>query len=204
MFPDSNKLNLSMDSKTASAPASLRSPLEPSPGRVGRGTLVLLPASILYMKSLPDFRKNGCLPPCSQVTNTTGRGCGNALEDWNSIQSSRRDLWNTDRAWTGRGGVRLRDRVFYPTLLTVIATYYILFAVMGSSTLALVLESLIAGALFALAVAGFKKNLWLIVVALAGHGVFDFIHHRIPVTRCGGPALASRSTFSQAVSSPFC
>jgi hypothetical protein len=70
-----------------------------------------------------------------------------------------------------------RDRVFYPTLLTVIATYYILFAVIGSSRPALALESLITGAFLALAVAGFKKNLWLIVAALAGHGVFDFFHH---------------------------
>jgi len=29
---------------------------------------------------------------------------------------------------------------------------------------------------FALAVAGFKRNLWLVVTALAGHGVFDFSH----------------------------
>ena len=72
-----------------------------------------------------------------------------------------------------------RDRVFYPTLLTVIATYYILFAVIGSSTPALVLESLIAGAFLALAVAGFKNSLWLIVAALVAHGVFDFIHHRL-------------------------
>ncbi len=70
-----------------------------------------------------------------------------------------------------------RDRVFYPTLVTVIATYYILFAVIGGSTLALALECLIASAFLALAVAGFKKNLWLIVAALAGHGVFDFFHH---------------------------
>jgi hypothetical protein len=70
-----------------------------------------------------------------------------------------------------------RDRVFYPTLVIVIATYYILFAVMGSSTPALALESLVASAFLALAVAGFKTNLWLIVVALAGHGVFDFFHH---------------------------
>jgi hypothetical protein len=69
-----------------------------------------------------------------------------------------------------------RDRVFYPTLLTVIATYYVLFAVIGSSTPALVFESLIAGVFLALAVAGFKKDLWLIVAALAGHGVFDFFH----------------------------
>lgn len=70
-----------------------------------------------------------------------------------------------------------RDRVFYPTLVPVIATYYILFAVMGSSTRALALESLVAAAFFVLAVAGFKKNLWLIVAALAGPGVFDFFHH---------------------------
>ena len=30
---------------------------------------------------------------------------------------------------------------------------------------------------FALAVAGFQKNLWLAAVGLAGHGVFDFVHH---------------------------
>jgi hypothetical protein len=67
-----------------------------------------------------------------------------------------------------------RDRVFYPTVLIVIATYYILFAVIGRSTPALILESVIACAFAALAVAGFKKNLWVIVTALAGHGVFDF------------------------------
>ena len=70
-----------------------------------------------------------------------------------------------------------RDRVFYPTLVPVIATYYILFAAIGSSTRALALESLMAIVFGALAVAGFKKNLWLIVAALAGHGVFDFVHH---------------------------
>jgi hypothetical protein len=70
-----------------------------------------------------------------------------------------------------------RDRVFYPTLLIVIATYYLLFAVMGSSTPALTIESLVAGGFCLLAAAGFKKNLWLVVAALAGHGVFDFFHH---------------------------
>ena len=70
-----------------------------------------------------------------------------------------------------------RDRVFYPMLATVIATYYILFAVIGSSKQALALESLTAVAFLALAVAGFKNNLWLIVATLAAHGVFDFFHH---------------------------
>jgi hypothetical protein len=70
-----------------------------------------------------------------------------------------------------------RDRVFYPTLLIVIATYYVLFAVMGNSTPALTIESPIEGAFLMLAVIGFKKNLWLVVAELAGHGVFDFFHH---------------------------
>lgn len=70
-----------------------------------------------------------------------------------------------------------RDRVFYPMLASVIATYYILFAVIGGSGPALALESLLAAAFLAVAVAGFKKSLWLIVAALAGHGVFDFFHH---------------------------
>src|SRR5882724_310367 len=70
-----------------------------------------------------------------------------------------------------------RDRVFYPTLLIVIATYYILFAAMGSSTPALTIESFVAGAFLVLAVAGFKKNLWLVVASFGGHGVFDFFHH---------------------------
>jgi len=40
-----------------------------------------------------------------------------------------------------------------------------------------VLESLVAGIFLAMTVAGFKKNLWVAVAALAGHGVFDFFHH---------------------------
>jgi hypothetical protein len=70
-----------------------------------------------------------------------------------------------------------RDRVFYPTLLWAVATYYLLFAVMAGSTPALIIESLVMGAFLVLAVAGFKRNLWVIVAGLAGHGVFDFYHH---------------------------
>ena len=72
-----------------------------------------------------------------------------------------------------------RQRVFYPTLVTVIASYYILSIAIGYSTPALVVESLIAAGFTALAVAAFKKNLWLAVAALAGHGVFDLLHHLI-------------------------
>ena len=70
-----------------------------------------------------------------------------------------------------------RDRVFYPTMVLVVATYYILFAVIGGSMPALGSESAAAVAFLVLAVVGFRKNLWVIVAALVGHGVFDFFHH---------------------------
>ena len=72
-----------------------------------------------------------------------------------------------------------RDRAFYPTATIVIAFLYVLFAVMGASTRALVLES-IAGVGFLLAAAvGFRSSLWVVVAALAAHGIFDFIHSAI-------------------------
>ena len=70
-----------------------------------------------------------------------------------------------------------RDRAFYSTMLIVVATYYILFAVMGGSTPSLVEECLVASVFVAVAVAGFTKNFWLVAAAIAGHGVFDFSHH---------------------------
>ena len=72
-----------------------------------------------------------------------------------------------------------RERLFYPMMLPPIATYYILFAAMGSSTPALTIESLVASIFLMAAVVGFKKNLWLTVAGLAGHGVFDFFHHLV-------------------------
>jgi hypothetical protein len=72
-----------------------------------------------------------------------------------------------------------RDRAFYPTVMIVIASYYLLFAAMGGSPKALGLES-VAGAVFlAAAVSGFRSSLWVVVPALAAHGVFDLAHGRI-------------------------
>lgn len=69
-----------------------------------------------------------------------------------------------------------RDRAFYPTVTIVVASYYTLFAVMAASTQTLVLESL-AGAVFLLAALyGFRSNLWVVVAALAAHGMFDLVH----------------------------
>jgi hypothetical protein len=80
-----------------------------------------------------------------------------------------------------------RDRAFYPTLLLVIASYYVLFAVMGGSGHALVVETLVTTGFLLVAVIGFKTSLWLVVAALAAHGVFDFVHARV-VANPGVPA----------------
>jgi hypothetical protein len=69
-----------------------------------------------------------------------------------------------------------RDRSFYPTVLVVVASYYILFAVMGGSTRALALELTAMSGFVALAVIGLKRGMWIVAVGLAAHGVFDFVH----------------------------
>jgi hypothetical protein len=72
-----------------------------------------------------------------------------------------------------------RDRALYPTVTIVVASYYVLFAAMGASTGTLVLE-VAAGAVFVVAAAiGFRSSLWIVVAALAGHGIFDFVHHEV-------------------------
>jgi hypothetical protein len=77
------------------------------------------------------------------------------------------------------GGGFDRDRAFYPTVMIVIASLYALFAVMGGSTQALLLDSLVGSVFIVVAVAGFRSSLWLVVIALAGHGILDFVHHRL-------------------------
>jgi hypothetical protein len=72
-----------------------------------------------------------------------------------------------------------RERAFYPTLLIVIASYYVLFAAMGASARVVILESVVAGGFLLVAVIGFKTSLWLVAAALVAHGGFDFVHHRL-------------------------
>lgn len=80
-----------------------------------------------------------------------------------------------------------RERGFYPVVLIVIASYNVLFAVMGGSTGALVAEAAILVLFVAAAVWGFKYSLWLVVAALAGHGALDFIHPHL-IANPGVPA----------------
>jgi hypothetical protein len=83
--------------------------------------------------------------------------------------------------------VRLdRDRAFYPTVLIVVASYYALFAVMAGSTKALLAELIVVCVFLAMAIVGLKRSLWLVVVALTAHGVFDLFHSRV-ITNPGVP-----------------
>jgi hypothetical protein len=70
-----------------------------------------------------------------------------------------------------------RERAFYPTVMIVIASYYVLFAAMGASRHTLIVEIVIASAFLMVAVLGYRRNFWILVAALIGHGIFDFVHH---------------------------
>ena len=80
-----------------------------------------------------------------------------------------------------------RDRVFYSTVTIVVASYYVLFAAMGGSEHALLLESIVMAGFVTAAVAGFKKSEWILVAALAGHGVFDALRGNV-IENPGVPA----------------
>lgn len=69
-----------------------------------------------------------------------------------------------------------RERSFYPTILMVIATYYVLFAVMGASTATVLKEVTVLSVFVLAAVAGALRQRWLVVIGLAAHGVFDLLH----------------------------
>jgi hypothetical protein len=70
----------------------------------------------------------------------------------------------------------------------VIGMLYALFAVMGGSTQALLIESLVGMVFIAAAVVGFRSSLWIVVAALAGHGLFDLVHGGF-VSNPGVPAF---------------
>jgi hypothetical protein len=72
-----------------------------------------------------------------------------------------------------------RHRAFYPTVMIVVASYYVLFAVMGGSTPSLLTECVVMVPFLVASVAGFKRSLWLVVAGLAGHGALDFVHAHV-------------------------
>jgi hypothetical protein len=72
-----------------------------------------------------------------------------------------------------------RDRAFYPTVLIVVASYYVLFAAMGGSGRTIVVEIVVASGFLLFAIVGYKISLWLVAIGLVGHGVFDIFHHLV-------------------------
>lgn len=71
-----------------------------------------------------------------------------------------------------------RDRAFYPAALIVVAAYYDLFAVMGGGA-ALGAEIGVSASFILAAVIGFRANLWIVVLALVGHGLLDLVHGQV-------------------------
>ena len=61
----------------------------------------------------------------------------------------------------------------------MIASYYVLFAAIGDSVETVLLESVAMIGFAITAVAGFKVSVWIVVGALAGHGVFDALHGEV-------------------------
>ena len=69
------------------------------------------------------------------------------------------------------------DRSFYPTLLIVIASYYLLFAVMAEQA---ILEESAGLAVFsAIALIGALKAPWLVGLGIVLHGAFDLLHPQL-------------------------
>ncbi len=71
-----------------------------------------------------------------------------------------------------------RDRAFYPVVLIVVGSYYILFSAMAGGG-AMVPELLFFALFAAIAVTGFRTRLWIVAAGLILHGLFDFTRHAI-------------------------
>ena len=80
-----------------------------------------------------------------------------------------------------------KDRSFYPTVLIVIAAYYVLFAIMDGRASTIAIEIAIALVFCAVAVVGYKRSPWLVAAGIFAHGVQDAFHmsvvpnHGVPV-----------------------
>ena len=70
-----------------------------------------------------------------------------------------------------------QDRSFYSTVLVIIASYYVLFAVLGGSGHALAWELAVAVAFSTVAVLGALFLPTLVGAGIMAHGLFDLVHH---------------------------
>jgi hypothetical protein len=72
-----------------------------------------------------------------------------------------------------------QDRSFYATVLVIIASYYVLFAVLGGSSRALAWELVIAAAFSTIAIFGALFLPILVGIGIIAHGLFDLVHDSI-------------------------
>jgi hypothetical protein len=79
-----------------------------------------------------------------------------------------------------------RDRAFYPTVLLIVAHYYLLFGIVSGSHDSLLGEFMVFVPFLVASFAGFKWTPWFVVVGLGGHGVLDLFHSHV-VTNPGVP-----------------
>ena len=70
-----------------------------------------------------------------------------------------------------------RERVFYPAVAIAVTSYYLAFSVADGRSEVWLSELVIAVVFITAAVLGFKRNPWIAVLALGGHGVMDVFHH---------------------------
>ena len=68
------------------------------------------------------------------------------------------------------------DRSFYSTVLVIIASYYVLFAVLSGSSHALVWELIIAVVFSTVAIIGALFLPTLVGTGIIAHGLFDLVH----------------------------
>ncbi|WP_298189373.1 hypothetical protein [Novosphingobium sp.] len=66
-----------------------------------------------------------------------------------------------------------RDRSFYPTVLIVIASYYVLFAVLAGSAQGIAIELAFAAVFATVALASLSWGAWLAALGIFTHGLFD-------------------------------
>jgi hypothetical protein len=69
-----------------------------------------------------------------------------------------------------------RQRAYWAAIVMVVGHYYVLYAVIGGDMQALMLESIGLIVFTGAAAAGFRVNPAILMIGLAGHGVFDAVH----------------------------
>lgn len=98
-----------------------------------------------------------------------------------------------------------RERTFYPVVLIVVASYYVLFATIGGERAELATQLVVFGLFSTAAVVSFRTSLWLAVAGLAAHGVYDFLYqsfaggHGVPQwwpSFCGAYDLAAAAALA--------